>query len=98
MTGCIRIDSELHVQLFFKGAPVPLPQLFRHERDCRLSRKSMLENFPANLQSRKELYSSVFGELHSANIVRYYLDIHQYSHTKCYWKLLVMIFVSVEQN
>ena len=87
MTGCIRIDSELHVQLFFKGAPVPLPQLFRHERDCRLSRKSMLENFPANLQSRKELYSSVFGELHSANIVRYALLL-RYTSIQSYKMLL----------
>ena len=33
-------------------------------RDCRLSRKSMLENVPAYLQSRKELHSSVFEEIH----------------------------------
>ena len=26
-----RIDSELHVQQFFKGAPVPLPQWFSQE-------------------------------------------------------------------
>ena len=64
VTDCIRIDSELHVQPFFKGASVPLPQWLRHGRDCRLSRKSMLKNFPAYLQSRKELYSSVFEELH----------------------------------
>ena len=60
----IRIDSELLVQPFFKGAPVPLPQWFRHGRDCRLSRKSMLKDFPAYLQSRKDMYSSVFEELH----------------------------------
>ena len=43
VTECIRIDLELHVQ--------PLPQCFRHGKNCRLSRKSMLKNFPAYLQS-----------------------------------------------
>ena len=64
VTDCIRIDSELHVQPFFKGAPVSLPQWFRHGRDWRLLRKSLLKNVPAYLQSRKELYSSLFEELH----------------------------------
>ena len=31
VTNCIRIDSELHVQPFFKGAPVPLPNGFTME-------------------------------------------------------------------
>ena len=57
---CIRIDSELHVQPFFKGMPIPLSQWFRHRRDCRFSRKNMLKIFPAFLQSRKEFYSFVF--------------------------------------
>ena len=26
VTDCMRIDSELHIQLFFKGATVTLPQ------------------------------------------------------------------------
>ena len=30
VTECIRIDKELHVKLFFKVSPVPLPQWFRH--------------------------------------------------------------------
>ena len=59
---CIRIDSELHVQLFFKWRRVPISQWFCSGRDCCFSRKSMLENFPANLQSGKGLYSSVFEE------------------------------------
>ena len=29
ITECIKIDKELHVKLFFKGCPVPLPQWFR---------------------------------------------------------------------
>ena len=60
---CIRIDSELHVQPFFKGAPIPLSQWFCHGRDKknRFSRKNMLKNFLAFLQSRKELHSSYFN-------------------------------------
>ena len=39
VTECILIEKELHVKLFFKGLPVPLPELFRHGRDCRLTSK-----------------------------------------------------------
>ena len=47
VTDCIGIDPELHVEPFFKGASVAIPQWFQHGRDCRLSRKSMLKTFPA---------------------------------------------------
>ena len=50
VTNCIRIYSELHVQLFFKGTPVPLPQSFWRGADVFFSRKSMLENSLAYLQ------------------------------------------------
>ena len=40
-------------------------------RDYRLSRKSMLINVPGYLQSRKELYSSVFEEIHEHRIQSY---------------------------
>ena len=63
VTDCIRIDSELHVQPFFKEFPAPLPQCFRQEIVVCLA-KVCLENFPAYLQSRKELHSSVFEEIH----------------------------------
>ena len=43
VTECTKIDKELHMKLFFKGCPVPLPQRFRQGTDCRLTRKSMLE-------------------------------------------------------
>ena len=63
VTECIRIDKELHVKLFFKGSPVPLPEWFQHGRDCRLTHKSMLENFPASLLSQTEKFNSTFEEL-----------------------------------
>ena len=63
VTDCIRIDSELiqnyMSDLFFKGVPVALPHWFYYGKDCHLSCKSMLKNFPAYLQSRKDLYCPV---------------------------------------
>ena len=43
---CVRVDRDLHVKLFYKGLPLPLPQWFRHGRNCCLTRKSMKQNFP----------------------------------------------------
>ena len=62
--------------------------------------KNMLKIFPAYLQPRKDFwkYSSVLEELNKHRFFKklfiqqilygthYYLDIHQYSHTRCYWK------------
>ena len=48
VTDYIRIDSKLHVQTFFKGALVQLPQLFRQEIIV-----CMLKNVPDCLQSQK---------------------------------------------
>ena len=46
VTDCARVDRDLHVKLFYKGSPLPLPQWFRHGKDCCLTRKSMMQNFP----------------------------------------------------
>ena len=62
VTECIKIDKELHVKLFFKGCPVPLPQWFHQGIDCRLTRKSMLENFPVYLTTYADNHSSIFEE------------------------------------
>ena len=51
LTECIRIDNKLHIKLYFKGSPVPLPKWFCNGHDCHLSRKSMLENFPSHIQT-----------------------------------------------
>ena len=42
----ISIDRSLHVRLFLKSAPIPLPEWFRSKR-CRITRKSILENLRA---------------------------------------------------
>ena len=42
VTNCIRVDKNLHVKLFYRGSPLPLPLWFRHGRNCCLCRKSMI--------------------------------------------------------
>ena len=44
VTDFVRVDRDFNVNLFYKGSP--LPQLFRHGRDCRLTKKIMMQNFP----------------------------------------------------
>ena len=56
VTGCIQVDNKLHVKLFYKVCSVLLPQWFCQGQNCRLLRKSMLENFPVYL----ELYIKTF--------------------------------------
>ena len=63
VTGCIQVDSELHVKPFYKGCSAHLPQWSRQGKDCRLSRKSMLGNFPVYLESYIENISPISDEL-----------------------------------
>ena len=77
----LKLQNAIHVKLFFKGCPVP--QWFRQGTDCRLTRKTMLENFPVYLRNYADNHSSIFEELlqyrftkkpiYSANIIRYSL-------------------------
>ena len=46
ITEIIKIDKELHVKLFYKGAPVPLPTRFYNGWSCKMEPKSTLESFP----------------------------------------------------
>lgn len=97
VSECILVDTELHVKLFYKGSPVPLPQWFRYGRDCRLTHKSMLENFPAYLLSQTEKYDTVFEELreyklkkrpvYSASVIRFTLLL-RYTSIQSYRMLL----------
>ena len=93
VTECIRIDKNLHVRLFYKRSPLPLPQWFRYGRDCRLTNKTMLENFPSYIGRENENFSPIFEELqqikfkkkpiYSANIIRYALML-RYSSLQAY--------------
>ena len=63
VTICIQVGSELHVTHFYKGCSVPILQWFRQGQDCRLSRKSMLQNFRIYLESYIENIYPIFDEL-----------------------------------
>ena len=64
VTECIRINKDLHVQLFFIGIPLPLPPWFREGNNCKLKSLTQLENFPAYIRSAPEnLESSISEEL-----------------------------------
>ena len=83
VTACMRVDRDLHVKLFYKGSPLPLPRRFRHGRDGRLTRKSMMQNFPSYIKSEGEQTFSILEELKdlkyqkkrmlSSNAIRYSL-------------------------
>ena len=49
VTESIRIDAKLHVQLYFKGCP--LPPWFREGRNCKLTTLTQLENIPSYIRT-----------------------------------------------
>ena len=97
VTDCARVDRDLHVKLFYKGSPLPLPQWFRHGRDCRLTRKSMMQNFPNYIKLEGEQTFSILEELKelkfkkkrifSSNVIRYSLLL-RYTSLQTYWLLM----------
>ena len=88
--ACIRVDDKLHVNLFPRDSPVPLPQWFRYGHNCKLTSKSMLENFASYLESQTENFS-IFDELrkrqfkknqvYSSEIIQYALLLRHCNHT-----------------
>ena len=63
ITYCVRVDWDLHVKFFYKGSPLLLPQWFRHGRDCRLTRKSMMQNFLHYITLERKQMFSILEEL-----------------------------------
>ena len=51
VVATICVDKEMHVNLFKFSQPLPLPEWFRWGTDCKLKRKSVLENFPAYIEN-----------------------------------------------
>ena len=102
VTDCARVDRDLHVKLFYKGSPLPLPQWFRHGRDCRLARKSMMQKFPSYIKLEGEQTFSILEELKelkfkkkrifSSNVIRYSLLL-RYTSLQTY-RLLMKEFPS----
>lgn len=59
----ISIDSNLHVSLSYCGFHVPLPSWFRSVHGCKLSRRSMLENFPPYIKSKGKEMNPILQEI-----------------------------------
>ena len=59
----MRVDRDLHVKLCYKGSPLPLPQWFRHGKDCRLTRKSIMQNSPNYIKLEGEQMFNILEEL-----------------------------------
>ena len=59
----MRVDRDLHVKLFYKGSLLPLPQWFCHGRDCRFTRKIMMQNFPNYIKLEGEQTFNILEEL-----------------------------------
>ena len=86
VTDCVRLDQDLHVKLFYKGSPLPLPQWFCHGRDCRLTRKNMMQNFPNCIKLEGEQTLNILEEFKElkfkkkriflSNVIRYPLLLH----------------------
>ena len=67
------MENFFHVKLFLNLSPVPLPEWFRKRSDCRLKRKSILENFPnsiRNFQESKNIPSDILNELRETSFIK----------------------------
>ena len=61
---CIRIDTYLHVKLLHNGNPIPLPKWFAEGHNAKLTRFSMLGNFPAYIANAAQYHPfSILEEL-----------------------------------
>ena len=97
----IRIDSDLHVQLQYNGIPLPLPPWFVNGLNAKLTKFSMLENFPAYIRStaieneqtllnelkERMLYKPKGRPLYSAAMIRFALHL-RYTSLQAYKLLL----------
>ena len=60
----IVIDTNLHVKLFYKGSPIPLPEWFRQGYFCKLFSIGILENFPSYINNRaSEMPQDILQEM-----------------------------------
>ena len=59
----IKINLDLHVELQYRSNPVPLPSWFTMGRNAKLTKLSMLQNFPAYLRNVGNKSQDVIEEL-----------------------------------
>ena len=97
VTGCIQVDSELLVELFYKTCSVPLPQWFHQGQDCCLLRKSIF--WETSLYTWNRILKTVLLYLTNYRNIRSqrnlftkptsedmhcYCDTQPFSHIECY--------------
>jgi len=70
----IKINEDLHVQLQYRGKPVPLPAWFVSGRSAKLNRFSMLDNFSS--------YLLTVGEKHDECSIANELDLREFYQPK----------------
>ena len=103
VVATICVDESMHVKLFKCNLPLPLPEWFRSGNDCKLKRKSVLENFPAyisNFNCDSDHQGKILEELqqiknykktgrpkYSSNILRFALVV-RYTSRQAYKLLL----------
>ena len=96
VTDCVQVDQNLHVKLFCKGAPLPLPQWFRHCPERNIDGKWIKEQILDSLKTCGFRVSAIVSDNHSVNASAYklllkessHLDDHlftQYDYQKIYW-------------
>ena len=67
----IVVDKDLHVKLFYKGSPIPLPEWFRQGHSCKLSSIGMLDNFPAYINNRaSEMPQDILQEMEKIQYIK----------------------------
>ena len=69
----IIVDVNLHVKLFYKDSPIPLPEWFRqgYSNNCNLTDVSQLENFPAYIVNRvSEMPREILQEMQKIQYIK----------------------------
>ena len=87
----ISIDKHFHVSLSYRGFHVPLPDWFRAVHDCKLSKKSVLKNFPPCIRSRGEQMSPILQEINDMELYKT-KDLPQLS------SLMIMLYFLLLSN
>ena len=60
---CISVDINLHVRLSYHGLVISLLEWFQYEKNCTLTKFSMLENFISYLRNKNEDYNKILKEM-----------------------------------
>ena len=109
VTDCVRVDRDLHVKLFYMGSPLPLPKWFHLGRDCRLTRKSMMQNPPNYIKLEEEQTFNILKELKKLKFkkkehyrpmlfdIHFFYVIILYKYTDHYERVSISILISAEK-